>query len=78
MACVNADGALTPTARTILQRLQQPTEAFALAAETGIPLFRVRSTLRALAEAGLLAESADQFQLTALGMERLAEEVHRV
>lgn len=77
MACITTDGTLTPVARTILQRLQQPAEALTVAAETGIPLFRVRSSLRELAEAGLLAESADQFQLTGLGMERLAAESHR-
>ncbi|MCA9195685.1 MAG: helix-turn-helix domain-containing protein, partial [Planctomycetales bacterium] len=71
------DGTLTPTARTILQRLQQPAAASTIATETGIPLFRVRSSLRELVEAGLLAESADQFRLTALGTERLAAEVHR-
>ena len=77
MACVADDGTLTPTGRTILQRLQQPAAAATIATETGIPLFRVRSSLRELAEAGLLAESADQFHLTALGMERLAAETAR-
>ena len=48
MACVNADGTLTASGQAILTAVQHPGSPEAVAAATGLPLFRVRSALREL------------------------------
>jgi DNA-binding IclR family transcriptional regulator len=65
MACVNPDGTLSPSARTLLRAadaLRTPAE---LAQQTGLPLFRIRASVRELIEAGLLQEENGRYQRTA-------------
>ncbi len=55
MPCLNPDGTLTPTARALLTALEAAaTAAPALAAHTGLPLWRVRASLRELRGQDLL------------------------
>ncbi|HEX5972679.1 MAG TPA: FaeA/PapI family transcriptional regulator [Gemmatimonadaceae bacterium] len=75
MPCVNADGSLTPVAAQVLGALASvpapaTTDAVANAAE--LPLYRVRSTLRELQLAGLVAEVDANRVLTPEGRARLA------
>jgi predicted transcriptional regulator len=72
MACINPDGTLTPTARKVLETLQQPLSLADLARVTGLPLYRIRMSLRELLEAGLLKESHSEYQATPAGLEKLA------
>ncbi len=75
MACVNPDGTLTPSALAVLKAVQQaPQTAEALATLVGLPLFRVRSSLRELREAGLLNESEGVYRLTPQGEETLKKQ----
>ncbi|MEJ5314979.1 MULTISPECIES: hypothetical protein [Anaerolinea] len=75
MACVNPDGTLTPSALAVLKAVKQaPQTAEALAALVGLPLFRVRSSLRELREAGLLIESGGVYHLTPQGEETLKKQ----
>ncbi len=67
MACVNADGTITPTAKALLQSLQGPLGPEEIAARTGAPLFRVRASLRELQAAGFVAESGGRFVTTDAG-----------
>jgi predicted transcriptional regulator len=67
MACVNPDGTITSTARSLLQNLENPLSPEDIAGKIGAPLFRVRSSLRELAGAGLVAESGGLFQTTDQG-----------
>jgi DNA-binding IclR family transcriptional regulator len=61
MACVSADGTLTASGRAILEAVQRPASAQEVAAATGLPLYRIRSALRELAAAGLVAEESGRF-----------------
>ena len=72
MACVNPDGTLSASARAILAALEHSATAELVAAETNLPLFRVRSGLRELVEAGLVAKNGEAgYSLTDEGRKRL-------
>lgn len=64
MACVNSDGTITSTARAVLKAAQQPATAEEIAAATGLPLYRIRGSLRELVDAGLLMLTDEQYQVT--------------
>ena len=72
MACIDADGTLTPTGRLMLKSLAygpQPPEA--IAKHVSEPLFRVRGSLRELVGADLIEEEGGLFKLTEMGREKL-------
>ena len=71
MACVNADGTITPTARALLQSLESPLGPEEIAAKIGAPLFRVRSSLRELQAAGFVSESGGSFRATDQGRAKI-------
>lgn len=71
MACVSSDGTLTESARKMLGALQHPALPEEVAQATGLPLFRVRSGLRELAQAGLIEEQEGRYVLTEMGRQRL-------
>lgn len=71
MACVNADGTVTASAQAVLKSLQGGGTALDVTRATQFALFRVRSILRELAEAGLIAEGEGRYQLTETGKARL-------
>ena len=70
MACVSPDGKPTESGTKMLRALKSglgsPEE---IAKEAGLPLFRVRSGLRELAEAGLANQKDDRYELTEKGTE---------
>lgn len=68
MACVNADGQLTEAARLILSAMEQPVLLSHVATQTGLPMYRIRSAARELAEGGFAAEAAGEWQITGVGM----------
>ncbi|MCS7061895.1 MAG: hypothetical protein RMN25_12125 [Anaerolineae bacterium] len=71
MACINPDGTLTPSAQAILEALRRaPAKAEALAQQAGLPLYRVRSSMRELVVAGLVVETAEGYALTEQGRAR--------
>lgn len=60
MPCTTADGKPTPTARQVLASLQGGGLAVdAIASAAGLPLFRVRSSMRELLSAGWVREAAE-------------------
>ena len=71
MACVNADGTITATARALLQSLDSPLRPEAIAAKIGVPLFRVRASLRELRDAGLVEGSESMYRVTAAGRAKI-------
>ena len=72
MACIDANGNVTRTAELILLALRSPADAEAVAAETDLPLFRVRGAIRELERAGLLAAAGDRrYQITDRGVRKL-------
>jgi DNA-binding IclR family transcriptional regulator len=72
MACISPDGKPTESGSKMLRALQaglgMPEE---IAKEAGLPLFRVRSGLRELAEAGLAKQRDDRYELTEEGAKLL-------
>lgn len=71
MACINPDGTLTPSAAAVLKAAEAPITPAEIARQVGLPLYRVRSSLRELVEAGLLKEDAGFYTVTTLGKARL-------
>lgn len=64
MGCVNPDGSITSSGKQMLQLLQQPHTAEDAAAQSGQPLFKVRSSLREMVGAGLIEESDGKYRAT--------------
>lgn len=79
MACINPDGSLSTVARAVLGRLgQRPERVPELARAAGLPVYRVRATVRETGRAGLIAPAAADadprdgpWRLTDLGREAL-------
>jgi predicted transcriptional regulator len=72
MACVNADGTITATAKALLKSLETPLGVEEIAARLGSPLFKVRSSLREMLEAGLVVVQGDKYQATEEGKKKAA------
>jgi predicted transcriptional regulator len=72
MACVNPDGTISPSAKALLKALETPLRAEEVSGRLGQPLFRVRSSLRELAEAGLVTVQDDMYQATEEGKKKAA------
>lgn len=75
MACINPDGTVTPSARSILRAAQAPLTPAEIAAATSLPLYRIRSSLRELVQASLLREDGERFVLTETGKTHIAAPV---
>lgn len=71
MACISADGALTESARKMLEAVRTLATPEEVAQRTGLPLFRVRSGLRELVQAGLVAETEGRYQITEAGQQKM-------
>ena len=72
MGCINPDGTLAPSAKTVLEFLKSPKTSVEVAQHTGMPMYRVRMSLRELSEAGLLSETDGLYQITEAGLTRLS------
>ncbi len=72
MACITAEGALTDSARELLDLLGTPQTIDEIAATLGRPLFQVRSSLREMVDAGLVVAAAEGgYVVTAEGRAQL-------
>ncbi len=69
MPCVSADGKPTESGRKIIAALKAGnTSAEDISTGSGMPLYRVRSGLREMVEAGLVAENDGSHTLTEQGL----------
>jgi len=70
MACISPDGKPTESGAKMLRALKSglgsPEE---IAKDTGLPLFRVRSGLRELTQAGLANQKNDKYEISDKGAE---------
>ncbi len=73
MPCVKPDGTLEPMAQAIVRALCIPRTAEGVCDHLRLPLYRVRSTMRELFEAGLVAEQDGVYGLTDKGRRRVEE-----
>lgn len=67
MACIGDQGELTESARSMLAALALSATPEDVAANTGLPLFRVRGGLREMAQAGLVEVNDGAYSLTERG-----------
>jgi predicted transcriptional regulator len=74
MPCVKPDGTLEPMAQAILRALRTPRTVEGVCDHVRLPLYRVRSTVRELVEAGLVADADGALRLTDAGAARLLEQ----
>lgn len=72
MACVNADGSLTPIAQKVLASVDQPASVEVISQRSDVPLYRVRASMRELVTLGMVEEIAEQFTITDKGRTFLA------
>lgn len=72
MACVDPEGRLSPVARKVLAAIAGGADVPEVAQLAAVPVFRVRASLRELAEAGLLESEGATFRLTEAGRAALA------
>jgi predicted transcriptional regulator len=70
VACVNPDGTVEPVARAVLLALRSSASPEGVARQVRLPLYRVRSSLRELAQAGLVEERGGTYGLTEAGRTR--------
>jgi predicted transcriptional regulator len=71
MGCVNPDGSLTASAWQMLKLLQEPYTAEKAASLSGLPVFKVRASLREMVGSGLIELVDNQYQLTQTGRDKL-------
>lgn len=71
MACINPDGTLTRPGRAILEAMRQTAPLNQVSAGSGVPLYRVRSVIRELLDAGLAAADGELYKVTEKGIEKL-------
>jgi len=64
MACINEDGTLTPSAKTVITTLSSPITLEEVAKFTQLPLFRIRSSIREMLETGLVEEKEGKYVAT--------------
>ena len=68
MACISPDGKPTESGAKMLRALKSGLKSDEeIAKDAGLPLFRVRSGLRELTQAGLSNQKGDKYQLTDKG-----------
>ena len=73
MPCVKPDGTLEPMAQAIVRALRTPRTVEAVCEHLRLPLYRVRSTMRELVEAGLVADRDGVYDLTDSGRIRVEQ-----
>ena len=71
MVCLPSDDILGSTGVLVLVTLTTPTTLEDVAQKTGLPLFRVRGTVRRLMEAGLAQQVNQMYEITPAGIETL-------
>jgi predicted transcriptional regulator len=71
MPCVLPDGSVTPTAKKVLSAATVANSAEELAKTAGVPIYRVRSSIRELLEAGFLEEKEGRYLTTQKGREKI-------
>ncbi|HOP05700.1 MAG TPA: hypothetical protein PLF13_00270 [candidate division Zixibacteria bacterium] len=67
MACVNPDGSISATARAMLKLLAEAMTPEEAAEKSGQPLFKVRSSLREMNQAGLVETDGEKYRVSEKG-----------
>jgi len=67
MPCVDGRGQLNEMAKKLLSAMADGSSLEQIAEKTGLPLYRIRSGTRELAEAGLVESANETYVLTEAG-----------
>lgn len=67
MGCINAEGTLIASATKLLCAMQSPISLEEVARQSELPLYRLRSSMRELLQAGLVEEKDGTYVVTAAG-----------
>lgn len=70
MACVNPDGTISESGRAVLRAASEPISPAEIAKAAGQPLFKVRSSIRQLVDAGFLEEKEGKYITSPAGKEK--------
>ncbi len=73
MACIKPDGTLTRPGRAMINAMLQPATLEQVSRNSGLPLYRVRSVIRELLDAGLAEAGGDLYTATGTGIKKLEE-----
>jgi predicted transcriptional regulator len=71
MACVNPDGSISESGRALLKAAESPAAPEEIGKKIGQPLFKIRSSLRELHDAGLIVEKEGKYSVTDAGKKML-------
>jgi len=71
MACISADGSLTPSAKALLAILETPLSAEQISAKLGKPLFLIRASLREMISAGLISQDDELYVIIEQGQDKV-------
>lgn len=71
MACINPDGTVTRPGRKMLDAMKETRTLEEVAQVAEIPLYRVRSVIRELLDAGLAVEKDGKYTITEAGLSKL-------
>jgi len=71
MACVNPDGTIIESAKALLRIIENPKTPEEISKQLGQPLFKIRSSLREMVNAGLVKGEKDKFIITKEGEKKL-------
>jgi predicted transcriptional regulator len=68
MPCIDDSGNLSDSGKALLSALsKEQLDVKTISSQIGVPLFKVRSSIRELVEAGLIQESNEKYSLTEEG-----------
>ncbi len=70
MPCILPDGNVTETAKKVLWAAKEKTVE-EIAKEAGLPLFRIRGSIRELSKAGFVEQKGDKYLTTEEGKTKL-------
>jgi predicted transcriptional regulator len=74
MPCINSNGELSANGRRILAALALPATVEQIRDQTELPLYLIRSGIREMVGAGLVAADRGTFQVTESGQALLARQ----
>jgi predicted transcriptional regulator len=71
MACVNPDGTLSDSAKGLLKTLGTALTDEEISKKVGQPLFKIRSSLREMVEAGLIHHEGQKYIISESGKKKI-------
>lgn len=68
MPCIDDSGNISDSGKALLSALsKEQLDVKSISSQIGVPLFKVRSSIRELVEAGLIQESNEKYNITEEG-----------